>query len=76
MTALELKKRLIERINQTQNNLILEEMYRLIENEETDNGNYELTDEQIKVVEEAQQQFKNGQFLTGEQADNEIEELL
>ena len=53
----------------------IEEMYRLIVNEETDNI-YELSFEQKKAVEEAQQQFKNGQFLKSEQADQEIEEWL
>jgi hypothetical protein len=75
MTSIELKKKLIGKINQTHNNEILEEMYRLIENEETDSI-YELSDEQRKAVEEAQQQFKNGQFLNSEQADKEIEEWL
>ena len=75
MTSIELKKRLIGKINQTQNSGILEEMYRLIVNEETDNI-YELSDEQKKAVEEARQQFKNGQFLKSGQADKEIEEWL
>jgi len=75
MTAIELKKRLIAKITQTQNNQILEEMYRLIVNEETDRI-YELSADQKKAVEEAQQQFKNGQFLKRDQADKEIEEWL
>ena len=41
---------------------------------ETDNSIYELSNEQINAVEEAQKQFKNGQFLKSEQADKEIEE--
>jgi len=76
MTAIELKKRLIGKINQTQNNKILEEMYRLIVNEETDDNIYELSEDQENAVKEAQIQFKNGQFIKGEQADNEIEEWL
>jgi len=76
MTVTELKKRLIGKINQSENNEILEEMYRLIENEESDNSIYELSNEQINAVEEAQKQFKNGQFLKSEQADKEIEEWL
>ena len=76
MTALELKQRLITKINQTQNNEILEEMYRLIANEDTHSNIYELSDEQIKAVEEGQRQFINGQFLKSEDADNEIEEWL
>jgi hypothetical protein len=76
MTVIELKKRLIGKINQTQNNEILEEMYRLIVNEETDNSIYELSADQKNAVGEAQVQFKNGQFLKSEQADKEIEEWL
>ena len=76
MTVIELKKRLIAKITQTQNNQLLEEMYRLIVNEETDNSIYELSDEQNKAVEEAQIQFKDGQFLKSERADKEIEEWL
>ena len=76
MTEIELKKRLIGKINKTKNNEILEEMYRLILNEETDNTVYELSSEQINAVEEAQKQFKNGKFLKNKQADKNIDEWL
>ena len=76
MTVVELKKRLIGKINQTQNNEILEEMYRLIVNEETDDNIYELSKEQENAVNEGQIQFKNGQYLKGVQADNEIDKWL
>jgi hypothetical protein len=76
MTVLELRKRLIGKINQTENNELLEEMYRLITNEEADNSIYVLSEEQRNAVEEAQLQFKNGQFLKSEQADKDIEEWL
>ena len=76
MTVTELKNKLIGKINQTENNEILEEMYRLIVNEETDDSIYELSDEQNNVVQEAREQFKNGQFLKSEQADKEIDEWL
>ena len=76
MTVLELKKRLIGKINQTENNELLEVMYRLITEEEAGLEIYELSDDQISAVEEGQQQFENGQFLKSEQADKEIEEWL
>jgi len=71
-----LKQKLIGKINQTEDSGILEEMYRLIVNEETEGSIYALSDEQRNAVEEAQQQFKNGQFLNSEQADQEIKEWL
>ena len=74
MTSIELKKRLISKINQTENFEILEEMYRLILNEETENSIYELTREQKIAVEEGQKQFKSGLFLSSNEADNEIDE--
>jgi len=76
MTVIELRKRLIGKINATENNELLEEMYRLITNEEIANNIYKLSDEQSLAIEEAQRQFKNGQFLNSEKADNEIDEWL
>ena len=37
---------------------------------------YKLTDDQRKAIHEARQQIKNGQFLTDEQANKEIDEWL
>ena len=76
MTVFELKKRLIGRINRTDNNELLEEMYRLIENEEADLTVYKLSNQQRSAIEEAQEQYKNRKFLTNEQADKEIDEWL
>ncbi len=76
MTAKELKKKLIHKIDLSENNELLEEMYRLIANEDTDINVYELSEEQIISVEDSQLQYKNGEFLTEEQANKDIEEWL
>ncbi len=76
MTVIELKKRLIRKIGHTDNEELLEEMYRLIENEETDFSVYELSEEQKSAVEDAQRQYREGDILTDEQANNEIDEWL
>jgi len=76
MTVTELKQRLIGKIKQIENNELLEEMYRLITNDETDNSTYVLSDEQLKAVQEGKLQYLNRQFLTEEQADKDIEEWL
>jgi hypothetical protein len=76
MTVTELRKKLIRKINESENNEILEEMYQMIANEEIDKGIYILSKDQKRAVEESQEQFKNGQFLTGEIADKEIDEWL
>lgn len=76
MTVRELKKKLIGKIDQSEDSELLEEMYRLIANEESDSSIYELSEEQIRAVEEGQLQYKNGKFLTDKQADKDIEEWL
>ncbi len=76
MTVLELKKKLIGKINQTENSELFEVMFPLITEEDAGSEIYELSHDQISAVEEGQQQFETGQFLKGEQADKEIVSIL
>jgi hypothetical protein len=76
MTVIELKQHLIQKINHTKNNRILEEVYRLLENEEADNTNFTLSEEQKSAIAESQAQYRNGQIITGEQADKDVDEWL
>ncbi len=76
MSTVELRKRLIDKIQKTQDERILEEAFRLLELEAEDIEIYQLNDDQKKAINEARQQIKNGQFLTEEQANKEIDEWL
>jgi len=76
MSSIELKRRLIEKIQKTENEDLLAEAYRLLELETEDIEIYKLNDEQRKAIGEARQQIANGQFLTDEQANKEIDEWL
>lgn len=76
MSTTELRKRLIDRIQKTDNENILKEAYRLLELESEDIEIYKLSDDQKKAVNEARQQITGGQFLTNDQADKEIDEWL
>ena len=74
MSAIELKKRLIDKIQKIDNENLLGEAYRLLELETEDIEIYKLNDEQRKAINEARQQIKNGQFLTDEKSNLEIDE--
>ncbi len=76
MSAIELKKRLIDKIQKIDNENLLGEAYRLLELETEDIEIYKLNDEQRKAINEARQQIKNGQFLTDEKSNLEIDEWL
>ena len=76
MSTIELRKRLIDKIQKTDNENLLEEAYRLLELETENIDVYKLTDDQRKAVNEGKQQIKDGKFLTDEQANKEIEGWL
>jgi hypothetical protein len=76
MSTVELRKRLIDKIEKTEDKRILEEMFRLLEIETGDIEIYTLNEGQIMAVNEAREQIKKGQFLTEEQANKEIDEWL
>jgi CRISPR/Cas system-associated endoribonuclease Cas2 len=76
MSGIELKEKLINSINKTDNEELLHEVYRLLEIENEDIEIYKLSDEQCMAISKSQQQIKNGEFITNQEADNEIEEWL
>lgn len=76
MSTVELKKRLIDIIQKTKDERILEEVYRIFELEKNDIGVFKLDEEQKNAISEARIQVKEGQFLTEEQANKEIDEWL
>lgn len=75
METAELKKKLIAKINLTDNNEILESVMNLLEiyNEEEV---YVLNDAQLAAIEEAREDYRNGRFLTNDEANAEIEKWL
>jgi hypothetical protein len=69
-----LKERLIEKIQQSDNEALLNEVSRLMDAEDT--AVYELNDAQKQAIATAQKQVQQGQYLTDEQANKEIDEWL
>lgn len=75
-STVELKQKLISKIEQTEDNTLLEEMLRLLNIETTDLNLIELSEKQKEAIDEAREQIKNGQYLTDEQANQEVDEWL
>jgi adenylate kinase family enzyme len=76
MSTIELRRRLIDKIQKTENEDLLAEAYRLLELETGDIEMYKLNDDQRKAINEARQQINSGQFLTDEHSNKEIDEWL
>lgn len=76
MSNIELKEKLITRIQNTENNALLEEVYRMLGLESDDVEVYKLSEQQRNVVAEARDQIKKGKTIPNAQADKEIDEWL
>lgn len=76
MSTLELRKKLIRKVNTTESVDLLEEAYRLPDLESGDIEIYKLSKDLIITIKEAKNQIKNGRFLTDEEADKAISKWL
>ncbi len=76
MINFDLKKKLIDKIQKTENKAILEEVYRFLEIETEDMEIYKLSDEHSLAVKEAKEQIKNGKFLPDEEVNKNIDVFL
>lgn len=76
MSSAELKKRLIDKIEKTDNENLLEEAFRLLQLESEDIEVYKLSDEQKSATNGAREQIKRSEFLTDDEANKDINEWL
>jgi hypothetical protein len=76
MSTTELRARLIEKIQNTDDQNILEEAYRLLDLETSNIEKYEFSDDQKSEVNESIQQIRQGKSLTNDLANKEINEWL
>ena len=60
MSTIELRRRLIDKIQKTENEDLLAEAYRLLELGTEDIEMYKLNDDQRKAINEARQQLNSG----------------
>ncbi len=75
MSIIELQKKLIDKINKTDDVALLEDIYNFIAADE-EGKIYQLSDKQLAIVEESQQQIKDGNHFTNEEVNKEIDEWL
>lgn len=76
MSTTELQNKVIDKIRKIEDADLLMDVNRLIEIETSHEEIYKLNPEEIIAVTEAQNEIKNGQFLTDEEAKKDIREWL
>jgi hypothetical protein len=75
MSSADLKEKLINKIQATDDKVLLEELSVLFELQEPDTV-YELNDEQKNKIKTGQEQIKSNQFLTDEEANKDVDQWL
>ncbi|HEY5511749.1 MAG TPA: hypothetical protein VIK10_12060 [Prolixibacteraceae bacterium] len=76
MTTIEMKNQVIGKIKQLTDNELLMDVYKLLDDSLMDSEIYRLSDNQKVAIDTAIDQINNGDFLTSEQANKEINEWL
>jgi gamma-glutamylcyclotransferase (GGCT)/AIG2-like uncharacterized protein YtfP len=77
MTVVEIKEKLIAQINSIDDEELLDSISRNVELElKIGTGTYVMSPEEIEAVEDGIAQIKNGQWVSHEEANREIDEWL
>jgi len=76
MTSLEIKRKLIREIDLSTNDKLLEELYRFLDKDNRITEVFKLNDDQKKAVREARDQAYKGDYLTNDQANEEMDKWL
>lgn len=75
MTTVDLKRRVIGRINKVNDYSLLMDLMRILDDRD-DNEIHRLSHSHKIAIQTAINQIENGEFLTNDQADKEIDEWL
>ncbi len=76
MSTSEMKQKLIEKIKSTEDDNILEEVYRILEVGTIELDEIILSDKQRELIDGGLRDIENGNYLSNEDANNEIEKWL
>ena len=76
MTVVELKEKLIAKINSTNDIELLDELSWIIDLEEPNREPHIISQGELEAVREGLEQTKNGQYISDEEANRQIEAWL
>ena len=76
MRTIEIRQRLIEEINSSNNKNLLEEMYNFFSKDNATESVYKLSKNQKSAIDKGREQIKNGQSQTNEEVNSEIDKWL
>lgn len=76
MTSIELKNKIILKVRQVNDEEVLNEIYKLLDDSLDDSEIMMLSDNHKNAIEVAKEQIEKGEYLTNEQANKEMDKWL
>ena len=76
MTTKELKHTVIDKVNEIEDETLLNDLIKLIDDNSLDNNIYQLSSNHKSAIDKANKQIENGDYVTNEQSNKEIDEWL
>ena len=76
MTITEMKKSILERVNQIDDDLILEEVYRILQMPFDEKEIFVFNQQQKDSLDRVEQEIDNGRYVTNEQSEKDLDEWL
>ena len=76
MTTKELKHTVIDKVNELEDDNLLNDLIKLIDDNIIDNDIYQLSSNHKTAIDIAIKQIENGDYLSNEQSNKEIDEWL
>jgi PBP1b-binding outer membrane lipoprotein LpoB len=76
MSIHELQEKLVDKIRSTNEDYVLEEVYRLLQLEANNQQVYQLNDEQAELIDTSLNEIEQGKYYSNEEVKKETEEWL
>ena len=76
MTTQELRHKVINKVNELDDESLLNDLIKLIDDNENDDEIYRLSDNHKKAINKAIDEIENGDYLTNDQSNKQIDEWL
>lgn len=76
MTLTEIKKEILERVNEVNDNIILEEVYRILQIPIKPEEVFRFSDSQNELLNKREDEIDTGDFVTHEESEKDLDEWL
>lgn len=76
MSISEIRKKIVRRVNEVENDIILEEVFRILDHSDNVTEIYQFSQTQLNILDKREHEVKNGKFINNEESELELDKWL